>query len=67
MSDSVEEWRVVVKWARCSGPHYVRDLLGVPITEQSARGYARGVRDVHDVHVEWVRVERRTVTPWEEA
>jgi len=58
------EWRVVVKAGR-PGPHYIKFIGEAPLTERSAHRHA--VDLAGRGHVEWVRVERRTVTPWEEA
>jgi hypothetical protein len=62
-----EEWQVVAKWAHREDPTVHTGTTR--FTEQGARGYAAYLssRLVEGEAVEWVRVERRTVTPWEEA
>ncbi len=64
MSENYEEWRVVVKWD--AHPSYeIPDLYGLLFTEEEARRYA--TRMTVDPRDPGVRVERRTVTPWETA
>jgi hypothetical protein len=67
MTRETKEWRVVAKWAHQEDPT-VHEGNG-RFTEKGALGYAAYLlaRRIADEHVEWVRVERRTVTPWEEA
>ncbi len=64
MSDSTEEWRVVIEW---TGDH-PEHCIDAQFTEKKAWDLAKRLTEWTDPkRVKRFRVERRTATSWEEA